>query len=357
MTQPRVRLWLRVVFILLLPIAAYNLWDYIEGRRLESRLEAIQLRKEPTTHFYEVPKGDALRAQGLYRAAAALALYPEGMSMEAQNQVRKAWLEGRWAKEEKALEVAAIEVAENREALEFADRAAAMGFVNFQGGTSYNLQLGELIRLTRLCELRAAVFASQRKGDAALASFVTEVRLTRVLEAASNGSLGLLAPAFRGLGSAIAKAPPSNAARESAATAFAEIDRDDRLRASLIAYRTALLERPRRVTFGDTFWSSFRPLVTHVVVTSLDDFDRLLAASEQPWPQRIEAIIAVGVWPAWPFAPVLRVRQATFLDEFAKRTAEQVQRIRCARLALSTTPLDLIDPLTGKRLEMLNCHL
>src|SRR6185436_16289776 len=181
MTERRVRLWLRVVSILLLPLAAYSAWDYVESRRLESRLNAIQQRGEPTTHPYQLPEGDADLAGRLYRAAGALTSFPRQSSIELRNRVGQAWRTGHWT-DEGALEGAALDVAGNREALEFADRAAKLPFVGFGGGTSYNYQVSELLQLARLCELRAAVLASRRNGDGAVASFVTEVRLLRTLE-------------------------------------------------------------------------------------------------------------------------------------------------------------------------------
>jgi len=91
-------------------------------------------------------------------------------------------------------------------------------------------------------------------------------------------------------------------------------------------------------------------------VAQLDGYAALIDAAERPWPQRIEAVNAVNRWPmSLPF--MTGATGGRMLVEFTKITVDQVPRIRCARRLASTMPLDLIDPLTGKRLEMLNCHL
>ena len=361
MTVRRIPIWSRVVLGVLLPILAYNIWDYVESRRLESRLTAIRERGEPTTPPYARPTREAAQAERFYRAASALVTYSEARPIVTGNQMRKAWLEGQWTPE--TLKAASVEVAENREALDFVDRAANLPFGGFLSGTSYNFQTGNLIRLGRLCELRAAVAASEGKGDAVLAAFFSLARLMRVFD--MGLPLGALAPRFSGLSAAMAGITASAAAREEAARAFADIDLDDRLHRSLLQYRTAVLANPLAY-FGSPFVATSTrvgapgPLSSHVLVQVLDDFDRLLAASTEPWPQRIDAVKAIGAWPAWPtvfMSAADRDRVPKILAEFTTRTTEQVRNIRCARLFVSPTPLDLIDPFTGRRLEMLNCHL
>jgi hypothetical protein len=187
-------------------------------------------------------------------------------------------------------------------------------------------------------------------------------------------------PTFSGLSWVMATVDPSDAARARAERAFADIDHDDRTRRDLFRARGQLLK------YGPTWFSGLvplplpswlptwvpawfasgrpskatGPLSSHARVRALDDFDRLLAAAEQPWPRRIDAIIAVSTWPEWPSVFTRASAQELsrrIVEEFARRTAQQVRHIRCARLIVSTMPLDLIDPLTGKPLEGAGCHL
>jgi hypothetical protein len=103
--------------------------------------------------------------------------------------------------------------------------------------------------------------------------------------------------------------------------------------------------------------SSLQPgaLMTHLAVRSLDAFAAIVAATEQPWTRRVAAVKAVGVWPQPTFF-AFGSRGQKMLNDYTDAIAEQMKRIRCARLAIDGA-LNLIDPFTGRRLEMLNCRL
>jgi hypothetical protein len=81
----------------------------------------------------------------------------------------------------------------------------------------------------------------------------------------------------------------------------------------------------------------------------------LIAAADRPWPGRIEAVDAVNLWPV---GIALRNERSTIaIRAYTKSVAEQVKRIRCPRLINSTVPPTLVDPLTGKPLEVAACRL
>ncbi len=347
----RIPTWSRVVFILLLPVVAYNVWDYVESRRLQSRLRAIERRGEPTSTAHDQrPAGDAARAERFYRAAGALATEPQDVSIAVRNSVMQAWREGRWTPE--TLDIARTTVAQNREALDLADRAATLPFVGFLGGTSYNYRVGDLLRLCRLCEWRAAVAVSEGNADAALASFVSEARLVRALDLAPV-PLGTQWPAFSGL-SAAAAANTSASGRAAVGHAFADIDQDDRPRSALINSRVLILNgsSPFSIGFGR---GAANPFVAHILVRQLDVFAALIAAADRPWPNRTEAVNAVGLW---PLGFATRNEQSVIaLRGYTKSVAEQVRRIRCARMLVSSSALSLVDPFSGKSLEAGSCHL
>ena len=87
----------------------------------------------------------------------------------------------------------------------------------------------------------------------------------------------------------------------------------------------------------------------------LDAFAELVAAAEAPWPQRIEAVDVVGRWPSGLASG--NAAESFGLRKYTKSIAEQVRRIRCARLIASPKPLVLVDPFTGKPLEIGSCRL
>jgi hypothetical protein len=336
MSAPRVPIWSRVAFLVLLPFVLYSTLDYIESRRLESRINAIQQRGEPLERPYPRLTGESRQAERLYRAAAALLVAKQQWTPDTIEPVRQ-------------------EVLANREALEFVDRAAALPFAGFAPGTSYNYRAGDLMNLGRLLEWRAAVEFSERRFDAALASFYSEARLLRAIDSLQFGIEGGMAgksvPMFRGLSAAVSAAGPSPG-REALARAFADVDLDDRLRTDFTFRRVSLLNS---YVAGSLTRHPANPFVAYITVRQLDAFAELIAAAEAPWPQRIDAVNAVGRWPLG-FASGNAAENAA-LRSYTKSIAEQVKRIRCARLMVSTQPLVLVDPFTGKPLEIGNCRL
>src|ERR1043166_350896 len=339
--------WPRIVFFILLPFAVYSLWDYVETKRIASRIDAIERRKEPLIVQGPFPTGEARQAERLYRAAAALVVSPGVGSIADRNALSKAAPNDPWTPQ--GLALARAPVAANREAIDLVDRAARLSFVGFLPGTSYNYFAGDLLTLRIVLERRAAVALHEGKGEEALISFYSEARLARALDSMTVlRSFFAPIPRFAGLSAAVAAAPRSSV-REALGPALADLDAGARLRPALLLSRAKTLTAsslgPRR--------HAANPIVAHMIVTELDTYEAQLDAAGKPWPQRIHAVNAVAQWPeTYPFPNGGRI-----LRDFTKLTVDQVRRIRCARLIVSTRPLDLIDPLTGQRLEPSQCHL
>ena len=354
----RIPIWSRVVFLALLPFVIYSAWDYVEARRLQSRLDAIQQRGESLELRRISPRGDALRAETLYRAAAVLATLRTASprSVADSNRLGTLWRTGRWTPETLALARADVEA--GREALQLADRAADLPFVNFLTGASYNFLIGDLvISLSRLMELRAAVAVSDGKGETALASFYSEAQLARALDVSPESMTpsGVFLPSFRGLGAAVSAAEASPA-RERLAMAFSALDRDDRLKQALITGRAMMVSGGSELSFARVGRYPPNPFVARIATNQLDAFAALIAVADAPWPQRIEAVNAVDVWP-FGFAGGRNAHTTFALRSFTKSIVAQVKQIRCARLIVSPTALTLIDPFTGKPLERSQCQL
>jgi hypothetical protein len=338
------------------------LWDAIESRRLDARLAAIVQRNERPEAPAEHEDGSTPEALRLYRAAAILMNHSQRRTPEARNRLWRAWGSSQWTPE--TIELARVETAENREALGLSDRAAMLPLQDSTAPLPWTeLEIGSLWQLARQHEYRAAVAASDGKDDDALLSFGAEARLVRAMDRTPD-PLNNLLPHFTGLSWVLSKTHPSGAVRATVERAFADIDHDDRLRRDLLRYRRRVLNAAPKVFGGAMLDGAPRPLSLRALVKALDDFDRLLSASQQPWPQRIETTIAVGVWPVsptpWPAMFMSRELREWFpvaLEVFTRGVAEDVQRIRCARLLVSPAPLELVDPETGKRLEPSQCRL
>ena len=73
--RPRFLKWSVVVFLLLTPFAVYSLCDYVEIRRLRSRIEAIAERGEPTTALAYRPLNGA-SPQAADSAATSITVFP-----------------------------------------------------------------------------------------------------------------------------------------------------------------------------------------------------------------------------------------------------------------------------------------
>jgi hypothetical protein len=87
------------------------------------------------------------------------------------------------------------------------------------------------------------------------------------------------------------------------------------------------------------------PLARHRYVSLLDRYADILALSERPWPLRIDAVNAA-----------FRATIAQRAVGFAQSIAQEISRVRCARLLVADGRLDLINPFSGRRLEMVDCQ-
>jgi hypothetical protein len=323
----RIPVWSRVVFLALLPFVLYSAWDVVESRRLQSRLDALDATGQLGVPQSVRPPAEALEAERFYRAAAALVTTEKIAS-------RREDLDA------------------NREAFDLVDRAAHLPFRGFVPGASYNFLAGDLGKLARALEYRAAIELHDNRADAAVTSFFSEARLMRAFDAASGGNLSMM-PRFEGLGAAMS-AGAHSPLRPALVAALADLDRDDRLKSVLIDGRARML-RSSTVAFMGPSRRTGNPFGVHIAVQQLDAFASLIAAADAPWPSRIDAVNAVDLWP-FGFA-TNNPGSSAALRNFTKAIAGQVKTIRCARLIASTTPLTVIDPFSGRALEPSQCHL
>jgi len=323
----RIPVWSRVVFLVLLPFVLYSAWDVVESRRLQSRLDALDASRQLAAPQSGRPPAETLQAERFYRAAAAL------VTTE------------RIASRREDLDA-------NREAFDLVDRAAHLPFRSFVPGASYNFLAGDLAKLAHSLEYRAGIELHDNRADAAVTSFFSEARLMRALDAASGGNLSMM-PRFAGLGAAMS-AGARSPARPALAAALADLDRDDRLKSVLIDGRAKMLLNST-VAFMGPSRRTGNPFGVRIAVQQLDAFASLIAVADAPWPARIDAMNAVDLFP-YGFA-TKNPGSSLALRNFTKSIAGQVKTIRCARLITSTTPLDLIDPFTGTRLEPSSCRL
>jgi hypothetical protein len=320
LVRPAFARWSIVAFVLLLPFVAYSVWDYVEARRLRTRLDAIVARGEPIGRGLVLPKGPAADADRYYRAASALAGdYTADIPPVLAHDIQMAEAGGQWTS---AL-VAAMRaiVHEHEDALALIDRAAPLPFEGFRTGLQSG-SLGGLMGAQRLCEFRTRVLALGGDGEGAAQSMWSDIRLMRTTMFAARRLSVVTLLLDRG--------HPSSAARAKLATALADLDHADAFRRQLIEQRTFMIERRQNVG------GFFGTLVIHQLNSALDTYAQLIEAAGRPEAERHAAIMAVGRLPmsALPLDLASAERSRALLESILAGTERKVEMIHCARRQL-----------------------
>src|SRR5687767_13986329 len=168
------------IVVVLLPVAAWNLWDYIEARRLAGLVDEIKRRGEPVEVpaekfvYFERPEN----AASYYDAAAAIldrrelygstginsTLYHRPQDrVTAMTRVRE-WLQ------------------QNAEAERLLDVATDREFMGFRPGSRDSLSSDRMSGLARLAALRAAERADAGDGNAAVRAMYVQLRVARTMQ-------------------------------------------------------------------------------------------------------------------------------------------------------------------------------
>jgi hypothetical protein len=311
-----------VLFILLVPFVVHAAWGYIEVRRLDSGIAAIERAHEPVTDKrYVELKGEAAESDRYYRAAAAL-------------------MTGAWDQEPKrfAMRLAAAEhdnqwpadlvtdvrslVASHEQAIEFADRAASLGFDAFAPGTTYSYLTSELLSTARLLGLRAMLRAIDEDADGAASSLHSEARLGRPVE---RGWASFRIAIDVGL--VLGRVRPTVAALARLAQPLADADRDDVVKDELLRMRADLLDGRARSRES----LILRPWATHATNASLTAYARMIRVADRPWPERIDAVVDARGRP-FPYRDPNWRANVRSLVEFA---ANQLAMTRAARAVVA----------------------
>jgi hypothetical protein len=272
-----------VAFAILLPIAAWSLWDYIEGVRLARAIQAIHAKGDPVseyeiTRFHVPATEEQQRASRYYLAAAVLA---SGSSIYRKMPSEAL---GRFA-----------------EALAMLDRATPLDFRGFSPGSEFSYRVSNLMELERLNSLRTESLARDGHGDGAAASLVASLRLRRTL-AESWWWADRNAPAD--LGGILNHSRASDAALRLMQNAYDAAMNPTAVEDRIIRMRGRMIEFFWREYFGSTPVTPVRgasprlplrerlrrPLLAHRFVSGLETAERLLEAARQPWPRKLDAV-------------------------------------------------------------------
>jgi hypothetical protein len=317
--RPAFARWSIISFVLLLPFVVYSAWDYVETRRLRTRIDAIAARGEPTTTgVFQPLQGPAAEAARYYTAASALVFgYSAEIPPPVWFQVSNAVRSGSWTPD--LVDTVRALVTRQSEALTLLDHASALPFEGFQQGTTSNFLVGNLMGAQRLCQLRGEILALDGQADAALDSIYTGVQLNRV----TNSPLEMPALAF-----VLQRTRPSQVVRAKLSRALAELDREDLMQQDFIRSRALMLDAAQFREFRMAPWFAL-PWGAHRLSRRLDIFSALVTAAGRPPAERVNAVMAVGEWPSAIDLPADRNRAT--LEGITKRFTTAAERIRCAR--------------------------
>jgi hypothetical protein len=362
------------VTVLLLPFVIHASWGYVEARRLDAAIRAIEARGEPVRTQLITPVGDAATAARYYRAAAALAsdfrIDPGGWAGELAAAERT----GNWP--DALIATIRTAIAPYEEMLRLLDRAADLPVENFGPGATYNYPAESnylargLMQSSRISSLRAAVKAFD--GDAAGAARSLHSALQAGLWFTRGG--GSFSPAYIAwFGSALhislQRVRPQDTELERLARALADADEDDVLTREFLGVRAGTLSRiPAHPSYIGTpvipLFVVDRPWRTHQMNRQLAWYADVLTVVDAPWPERIDAVGTVAYFNLdaqrsreWMLksieymvsrvAVVRSLRTAIAIERYRRAHAEQLPP-GLSDLSPSYLPAPPIDPFTGQ---------
>ena len=324
-THPRVRPGFRraaiIVFVLLLPVAAHALWDYIEARRLSNAVEAIRQRGE-RLHFGKSGEGRPITAEQkqasrYYGAAAHLVRDAYGKALAAADQDIAALsaLEPAAARKDPRLETLRLASEQYAPALDLLDRAARLDArgLDYGDDSRYgfpNKSLADVnaLRIARLAFLGEPAPASQALlGTLRIPRAYRDVYWLNPVD--TDRTLRLL----------LAFAPPAEPELRALQDEYEKWDVDSEVEDRLVDMRARLIEAVWPGAFGalptlprisdpqDRGRSprlidiTLRPWVTRGIRRMLLQYEEALAAARQPWPAKLDS--ARGMAERYPVPP------------------------------------------------------
>jgi hypothetical protein len=268
---------------LLVPIAAWVIWDQYETRALARQIAALAARGEPTSATV-LPSGAETPEQHLAaRVYAAAAEHAGRMPPESTFRLPR-------------IDVDSVTVVESRDRLERAyphdapplqliDQAAPLAFTGF-GELTGEVDPNALVTVAYLGLLRADLSSARGDVDTAAASIASVMGLARALETRTRISVRALG-SFRIL---LRRGTPSREALVSLQRAYAALpDRDDLL-ADVRARRARFLDAiaaPRPTLTEAGVRRAMRPWIARSNRQQLAVYDEVQALAAGSWPDKL----------------------------------------------------------------------
>jgi hypothetical protein len=376
----RIAIWVTPVLLL---IAAWQIWDAIEARRVERALAPILGPPIPT----RVRAAGSDEGAGRYYAAASILAVslapreriqsaPGAPIVDAATSIREALARGGTPTKD-ALDAAVRQVDDSGSVFALLSRASALPFEGFSPGTDFNYRVSGLLTINRLAGLQAMNLAMTGQGESAAGALIDRLRSLRAFD--DENSLmqmirtRLMQEISTDLGVLVGRTTVSDERLADLERALSDTYPTDALERTIRGAALWWHQQLRSIWEGrgsQGFITSIgpllRPVLRHHAVMRLQTASDALAAARLPWPGRINAMNGIPAHRSMvpelvPF--VAAWREASQVRDLTIRIAEGIAAVRCARfviaieryrLARGTLPQALTDVVSPRNEESLD---
>lgn len=275
----------RVVAVLLLPIAAYVIWDQIEVRALRREIAAIAARGEPITLDAAPVGADTPERHDAARIYAAAAQRVRALPQELTFRLGSLDLD--WTGGPR-VDVAELErtYPPDSPPLQLLDQATPLDFNGF-GDVEFEDSNSPFLTLNNLAALRADLFSIRGQGDAAAHALIPCVRLRRTLTTFEQSQL-----AMRLLGSVrimLRHTVPSADSLEALQRALMDVPDADDLVHHIQQQRARFIDEIQGPPDGladMTVRRLLRPWIARANGRNLQTYGQAIELSGRPWPEK-----------------------------------------------------------------------
>ena len=307
---------LRYVFVIVFgtvvsPFLIFWVWSSIESARLERTFDALEARNEPLdiATFDSKPTTDEQRqASHYYKQAASLVAELKPRSLTEAGKVIEEYCgtSDPVMRRERATSLESLE-GQYRGALDLLDRASSLdanGWDAADKPSRYSIEANLPYELAGVNAVRIARLACSGDGEAAGNALLASLRLRRILPTWATRPLqtshslqlvlqaGVSPPLLQQLQQEyqrLADAPGLDVSLQHARAQwlyFAE--------PGVFSDPPQGFEGRRMTPFEAIAMRLMRPARDHVAVSELREFNEVIDAMKQPWPQKLEAARAIG---------------------------------------------------------------
>lgn len=320
-----------LVFVVLAPFGLRSLWTYYENLRLDAAIRAVTASESTVARKTVVPHGDAAVADRDYRAAAALVSDFRVGPASTLSGIVNAFQHGQWPADVEAIRPL---MATYAVPLSLADAAAALPFDGFEPYTSYSYRTADLFALQALAVHRAIFRDSMGDPDGAVTSLVTAMQVLRAVDYQMQSQA-----VFRPNAIALILTH-SKASRPSLAKldqSLANVDPDQFLSRWFSAVRRQVVSNGwhwANVNGAQLAWTTVFavqvPWGAHQANVELEELAKLIEASKNPWPRRIDDLVALPADAVFP-----RTSSSTAVGNGGRETTSR-ERLNDYVLAMAT---------------------